>query len=80
MILGDITPASCIQQHLFDEVKNRPERMQLMQRMDELNHRFGLQKIRLAVEGEGRQGWHAKSEFRSGNYLSDLREILTIQI
>lgn len=80
VILGDITDASCIQQHLFDEVKNRPERMQLMQRMDELNHRFGLRKIHLAVEGEGRQGWHAKSEFRSGNYLSDLREILTIQI
>lgn len=80
VILGDITDASYIQQNLFDEVKNRPERMQLMKRIDELNHRFGLRKIHLAVEGEEKQAWHAKSEFRSGNYLSDLKEILTIQI
>ena len=80
VILGDITDASYIQQNLFDEVKNRPERMQLMKRIDELNHRFGLRKIHLAVEGEEKQVWHAKNEFRSGNYLSDLREILTIQI
>ena len=80
VILGDITDASYIQQNLFDEVKNRPERMQLMKSIDALNHRFGLRKIHLAVEGEEKQAWHAKSEFRSGNYLSDLKEILTIQI
>ena len=80
VILGDITDASYIQQNLFDEVKNRTERMQLMKRIDALNHRFGLRKIHLAVEGEEKQAWHAKSEFRSGNYLSDLKEILTIQI
>lgn len=80
VILGNITDASYIQQNLFDEVKNRPERMQLMKRIDELNHRFGLRKIHLVVEGEEKQAWHAKSEFRSGNYLSDLKEILTIQI
>ena len=80
VILGDITDASYVQQNLFDEVKNRPERMQLMKSIDVLNHRFGLRKIHLAVEGEEKQAWHAKSEFRSGNYLSDLKEILTIQI
>lgn len=80
VILGDITDASYIQQNLFDEVKNRPERMQLMKSIDALNHRFGLRKIHLAVEGEEKQAWHAKSEFRSGNYLSDLKEILTIRI
>ena len=54
--------------------------MQLMKSIDALNHRFGLRKIHLAVEGEEKQAWHAKSEFRSGNYLSDLKEILTIRI
>ena len=80
VILGNITDASSVLLNLFDEVKNRPERMQLMKSIDELNHRFGLRKIHLAVEGEEKQAWHAKSEFRSGNYLSDLKEILTIQI
>lgn len=80
VILGDITDASQIQQNLFDEVKNRPERMRLMKSIDELNHRFGLKKIHLAVEGEERLKWHSKSEFRSSNYLSDINEILTIKI
>ncbi|EJW91865.1 hypothetical protein EVA_20029, partial [gut metagenome] len=40
--MGSITDASYVQQNLFDEVKNRPERMQLMKSIDELNHRFGL--------------------------------------
>lgn len=80
VILGNITDASCVQQHLFDEVKNRPGRMQLMQRIDALNHRFGLRKVCLAAEGEAKQAWHGKCEFRSGNYLSDLKEILTISI
>lgn len=80
VILGHITDASCMQQHLFDEVKNRPERMQLMKSIDALNHRFGLRKIHLAVEGEEKQTWHGKSEYRSGNYLSDIQEILTIKI
>ena len=51
-----------------------------MKSIDELNHRFGLRKIHLAVEGGERQAWDGKSEFRSGNYLSDLKEILTIRI
>lgn len=80
VILGDITDASYIQQDLFDKVRKRPERMQLMKSIDGLNHRFGLKKVHLAVEGDGRQEWHSKSEFRSGNYLSDIREILTIKV
>ena len=80
VVLGNISDASCIQQRLFDNVKNRPERMKLMKSIDNLNHRFGLKKIHLAVEGEKRQAWHSKSEFRSGNYLSDINELLTIKV
>lgn len=54
--------------------------MVTMKQIDALNHRLGLRKIHLAVEGEEKQAWHSKSEFRSGNYISDLKEILTIQI
>ena len=80
VILGNITDASAIQQNLFDEVKNRPQRFQLMKSIDEINHKFGLKKIKLAVEGEVHQSWHSKSEHRSGNYLSNINEILTINI
>ncbi|MCL3854163.1 Y-family DNA polymerase [Parabacteroides sp. GYB001] len=80
VILGNITDASVIQQNLFDEIKNRPARFQLMKSIDNLNHRYGLKTLRLAVEGGDKQEWHAKSEHRSGNYLSDINEILTIRI
>lgn len=80
VILGNISDASVIQQNLFDEVKNRPQRFQLMKSIDELNHRYGMKSVRLAVEGVDKQAWHAKSEHRSGNYLSNIKELLTICI
>ena len=80
VILGNISDASVIQQNLFDDIKNRPARFQLMKNIDNLNHRYGLKTLRLAIEGGDQQAWHAKSEHRSGNYLSDINEILTIRI
>src|SRR5574344_554789 len=80
VVLGHITDAHAIQQNLFDSIKNRPERFQLMSTIDKLNQRFGLNSIRLAVVGTEQQSWHTKSEHRSGNYLSDINEILTIKI
>lgn len=80
VVLGNISNASCVQPTLFDGIGNRQERMALMKSIDELNHRYGPKKIRLAVEGEEHQAWHAKSKFRSGNYLSDINEVLTIRI
>ncbi|MCF0183467.1 MAG: Y-family DNA polymerase [Bacteroidaceae bacterium] len=80
VVVSDITDDGSVQQNLFDHVRNRPARRQLMERIDELNHRFGLKTVRLVAEGEQDQAWHPKSEHRSGNYLSDINEILTIRI
>ena len=80
VILSKISDASPMQYDLFDEIPNRPARIELMKRMDELNKRFGFNKIHLASTGEGKQAWHIKSEFRSGNYLTDINELLTVQV
>jgi DNA polymerase V len=80
VVLSNITDDYAIQQNLFDDIKNRPQRFQLMHTIDQLNQRYGMKSVRLAVEGTGKQVWHAKSEHRSGNYLSDINEILTIKI
>ena len=80
VILGEITDASYIQQDIFDRIQNRPERNLLMEGIDRLNHHYGLKTVRLAAEGEPSLLWHPKSEHKSGNYLSDLNEILTIRI
>ncbi|MCF0172924.1 MAG: DUF4113 domain-containing protein, partial [Bacteroidales bacterium] len=80
VILGDITDASYLQRNLFDALRNRPERNLLMEGIDRLNHHYGLKTIRLAAEGGAKPLWRPKSEHKSGNYLSDLSDILTIRI
>ena len=78
VIVSDIEPLHPFQPDLFDSVPNRPERAKLMKALDAINHRYGLKKLRLAVEGEEHQAWKVKSEHRSPNYLTDINGLLTI--
>lgn len=80
VIVNDIEDMSCVQGNLFDPIKNRPERANLMKALDNLNHRYGLKTVQLAVEGEKEQPWKVKCEHRSPNYLTNIDEILTIRI
>lgn len=80
VILGDISPDTAVQQVLFDNIRNRPERLQLSRNIDLLNQKYGLKTIGLAVEGAHDDPWKVKCEHRSGNYLTDLEDILTVQI
>lgn len=78
VIVSDIQSNKDIVGNLFDPIRNRPERARLMQEIDKLNHRYGLKTILMAVEGDDKQAWKVKCEHRSGNYLTDARELLTI--
>lgn len=78
--LGHISSNSQLQLDLFDPISLRPQRNELMQTMDRLNHRFGLKTVRVAVEGGRHQAWDARSEHRSPDYLTDIDGILTIRI
>ena len=80
VILGDISSEKAVQQDLFDPIGNRPQRLELSRTMDFINQRYGLKTIGLAVEGERSDTWRAKSEHRSPNYLTDIDDILTVQI
>ena len=80
VILSNISRLEYVQQNLFDEIQNRPQRFQLMKTIDHLNQCYGLKTVHLAIEGNEHQAWHNKSEFKSGNYLTDIKEILTINI
>ena len=80
VIVGDIVDMRAVQYDLFDIVKNRGERGALMAAMDRLNHRYGPNTVHLVVEGEERQKWKVKCEHRSPNFLTDLRDILTIKV
>ena len=80
VIISDIFPDTAVQQVLFDNVRNRPGRLYLSRTMDDLNHRYGLKTVGLAVEGQlrGSEPWSVRCEHRSGNYLTDLDGILTV--
>lgn len=80
VIVSDINDISNIQYDMFDPIQNRPERSELMKAMDDLNHRYGLKTLQLAVEGQKDQPWKVKSEHRSPNFLTDINEILTVRI
>ena len=78
VVLGRISPDSCVQQVLFDDVRDRPARLQLSRTIDSLNGRYGLRTVSLAVSGPDSQPWKVRSASRSGAYLTDLSEILTV--
>ena len=80
VIMGDISSGDAVQQVLFDPIGNRPERLDLSKTIDVLNHKYGLKTVGLAVEGERSDTWRVKSEHRSPNYLTDLDDILTVQL
>ena len=52
----------------------------LMKAIDNINHRFGVKSVRLAAEGDSKSAWQVKCDHRSQNYLTDLKELLTIHI
>lgn len=80
VILGDIKPENPVQLDLFDTNSKRKERGSLMRVLDNINHKYGVKILRLAVEGTERQPWHVKCEHRSQNYLTNINEVLTIRI
>lgn len=86
VMVGDITPACPLQLDLFDTNKKRKERNELMRVLDNVNQRYGVKTIRLAVEdgavsfGAFGGGWHVKCEHRSPDYLTNINDILTIKI
>lgn len=80
VVVSDIVDVDHIQHDLFDPIGNRKERADLMKVIDAMNQRYGVKSIQLALEGEKKQAWKVKSEFRSQNYLTDINDILTVRI
>lgn len=77
VIVQDFSPADCLQQNLFE---NRDERhIPLMQTIDQLNTRFGQQKIRLASQ-DLKRVWKMKQEKLSPRYTTNIDDIITIHL
>lgn len=48
--------------------------------IDRINGKYGPKCIKLAAEGFRESPWHVKCENKSGNYLTDINELLKVRI
>lgn len=79
VILSDIV-GGCSQPVLFDTMEKREERLELSRTMDKLNHKYGPKSLKLASAGNDKELWHGKKEHVTPNYLTDIDDIMTIDI
>ena len=79
VILSDIV-SGCCHHILFDTVTRREERVELSETLDRMNHKYGLKTVGLAVAGGDNEVWKNKKEHLTPNYLTDIDQIMTVQI
>ncbi|MCI6527348.1 MAG: DUF4113 domain-containing protein, partial [Bacteroidales bacterium] len=79
VILSEIVPGCC-HNILFDPIDRRSERLELSRAIDRMNHRYGLKAVGLAMTGYGNEGWRNRKEHLSPNCLTDIDQILTVNI
>ena len=79
VILSEIVPGCC-HNILFDPIDRRSERLELSRAIDRMNHRYGLKAVGLAVTGYGNEVWRNRKEHLSPNCLTDIDQILTVNI
>lgn len=78
VIVGETVTEEQVQLNLFDNI-NRDKRKAINQAIDNINHRIGRDKVKLAVQGFGRK-WRLKQEKLSPCYSTRLDEMLNVYI
>ena len=79
VILSDIIPG--LTHHiLFDPIPKRDERAELSTAIDRMNRKYGLKAVGLAVAGYGNADWKNRKDRLTPNYLTDIDQIMTVDI
>ena len=79
VILSDITPGPT-HHILFDPIPKRDERAELSTAIDRMNRKYGLKAVSLAVAGYGNADWKNRKDRLTPNYLTDIDQIMTVDI
>ncbi len=66
-----------IQGNIFDKTDRRKQR-KLFQTIDTLNYKFGRDKVKLAVQGNGKE-WKLRQEKLSKHYTTNWKEIIEVK-
>jgi DNA polymerase V len=77
VIIMDFVPENQVQVSLFEN--SNPKHSLLMQAIDQLNNRFGQQKIRLSIQDQKRV-WKMKQEKLSPRYTTNINDIIKIHV
>ena len=72
----DLAPAASVQGSLFIR-PDTPQRVRLMELVDDLNRRYGRDQVRFACSGMDRP-WKLKAEFLSQRYTTQWGELLAV--
>lgn len=79
VMLTGILPNNPFQTSLFSSPEAQDRQRKLMQAVDQLNNDMGLNTVTFLASGFD-QAWKSKSAYRSQNFTTSWKELLTIQI
>ena len=77
IMLGELVPATTIQQDLFSTIQPDTKSARLMQAMDLINRKMGKESLKVASEGFKRP-WKMKQENKSPSYTTSWSDILKV--
>ncbi len=82
VIVGEIVPCNAVQQNLFEH-KDNEKLKSLNNVLDSVNAKYGRDVLKIAVQGglaeEGAEKWVMKRTWLSGNYTTDIKDIIEIK-
>lgn len=78
VVLSGLVPAGAVQRALFDEV-DRDKHDALMNSMDKLNKKYGINTVRVASQGTARK-WRLKQEKLSPQYTTEWKSIIKVKV
>ncbi len=78
VIVDGLQDENQIQGNIFDKTDWKKQR-KLFQTIDKLNHEFGRDKVKLAVQGDGK-AWKLRQEKLSKRYTTNWKEIIEVKI
>lgn len=78
VIVWDICSDKAVQTDLFDPV-DRGKQARLSAAIDAINRKNGFNTVKVAVQGTDKR-WHLKSEHKSGQYSTNLKEVIKVRI
>jgi len=77
VIVDGLQAESCFQQSIFDKT-DRKKQHNLLKTIDKLNDEFGRDKVKLAVQGDGKE-WKLRQEKLSKRYTTNWNEIIEVK-